>query len=68
MKITCQIEKWHQHFINKNGFLEPKKNAKDERFDDLELFIQKKKEIGGIIYKIGLRKTIWKMGFGKNYF
>ena len=44
MKITCQKEKWHQHFINKNGFLEPKKNAKDERFDDLELFIQKNKK------------------------
>ena len=25
MKITCQKEEWHQHFINKNGFLEPKK-------------------------------------------
>ena len=42
MKITCQKEKWHQHFINKNGFLEPKKYAKDERSNDLKLFQKKK--------------------------
>ena len=31
MKKACQREKWQPKFYWKNGFLETKKNTKDER-------------------------------------
>ena len=54
VKIACRI-KWQQILLE-NGFLESKKNAKDEKVKSLNYL------------RIEILKIIWKLKFGKVIF
>ena len=59
MKIACQ-RKWQQIFYWENGFLEPKKNAKDEN-GRVEIIFKKKLKFQKLFKERDLEKLFSKL-------